>query len=189
MAPPRPGHAFELLTTGEVAYARLMDLIHGAARSIDLTMFILGDDATGHAWSPLSPRALRAGWSFAWCSTRSDRERRSTSEASARPLRWRGARLHAHRAFAHTRAHEPAEPPQVRHFRLRPRVRRRDEPRQQVHGAARVAGAALARRGRRSEGPGGGQPRHCSSRTGCTAGESRLRAATQLQKTREPTRT
>ena len=48
--PPRAGHSFELLPTGEVAYARLMDLIVGARRSIDLTMFILGDDATGRAF-------------------------------------------------------------------------------------------------------------------------------------------
>jgi cardiolipin synthase A/B len=47
LAPARGGHAFELLTTGETAYARLMDLIRNAERSIDLTMFILGDDATG----------------------------------------------------------------------------------------------------------------------------------------------
>jgi cardiolipin synthase len=49
VAPPRPGNTFELLTTGEAAYARLMNLIHGARRSIDLTMFILGRDATGRA--------------------------------------------------------------------------------------------------------------------------------------------
>lgn len=48
-APVRAGHAFELLTTGEVAYARLMDLIRSSAKTVDLTMFILGDDATG--WS------------------------------------------------------------------------------------------------------------------------------------------
>lgn len=49
VAPPRPGNAFELLTTGEVAYARLMGLVRGAEQTIDLTMFILGDDATGRA--------------------------------------------------------------------------------------------------------------------------------------------
>jgi cardiolipin synthase len=48
--PARPGHSFELLTTGDAAYARLMALILGAQRSIDLTMFILGDDATGRAF-------------------------------------------------------------------------------------------------------------------------------------------
>lgn len=47
--PMRSGHSFELLTTGESAFARLMALIQGAERSIELTMFILGDDATGHA--------------------------------------------------------------------------------------------------------------------------------------------
>ncbi|HSY21564.1 MAG TPA: phospholipase D-like domain-containing protein [Polyangiaceae bacterium] len=47
--PPRTGHSFELLGTGESAFSRLLALIQGAERSIDLTMFILGDDATGHA--------------------------------------------------------------------------------------------------------------------------------------------
>jgi cardiolipin synthase len=47
--PARPGHSFELLGTGESAFSRLLVLIKGAERSIDLTMFILGDDATGHA--------------------------------------------------------------------------------------------------------------------------------------------
>jgi cardiolipin synthase len=49
-APPvRPGNAFDLLTTGESAFLRLIGLIRNAERSIDLTMFILGDDATGRA--------------------------------------------------------------------------------------------------------------------------------------------
>lgn len=47
--PARPGNAFELLATGEAAYARLLALIEGAQRTIDLTMFIVGDDATGRA--------------------------------------------------------------------------------------------------------------------------------------------
>lgn len=47
--PLRSGSTFELSTTGESAFASLMSLIAGAARSIDLTVFILGDDATGHA--------------------------------------------------------------------------------------------------------------------------------------------
>ncbi|HEX3344440.1 MAG TPA: phospholipase D-like domain-containing protein, partial [Polyangiaceae bacterium] len=49
-APPaRAGHRFELLGTGEEAYARLLELIAASRRAIDLTMFILGDDATGAA--------------------------------------------------------------------------------------------------------------------------------------------
>lgn len=47
--PVRAGHSFELLTTGESAFARLIDLLRGAERSVDLTVFILGDDATGRA--------------------------------------------------------------------------------------------------------------------------------------------
>jgi cardiolipin synthase len=49
VAPPREGNAFELLVTGEAAYARLLELIAASERTIDLTMFILGHDATGHA--------------------------------------------------------------------------------------------------------------------------------------------
>jgi cardiolipin synthase len=47
--PVRSSHSFELLTTGESAFARLLELVRRAERSIDLTMFILGDDATGRA--------------------------------------------------------------------------------------------------------------------------------------------
>lgn len=49
LSPPRPGHSFELLASGESAYARLLDLVRSAKSTIDLTMFILGDDATGRA--------------------------------------------------------------------------------------------------------------------------------------------
>jgi cardiolipin synthase len=49
VAPPRDHSSFELLSTGEAAYARLLSLIRDAKRSIDLTMFIVGDDATGRA--------------------------------------------------------------------------------------------------------------------------------------------
>lgn len=47
--PVRSGHSFDLLTTGESAFAQLMALIQDAKRSIDLTVFILGDDPTGRA--------------------------------------------------------------------------------------------------------------------------------------------
>ncbi|MEO7109118.1 MAG: phospholipase D-like domain-containing protein [Polyangiaceae bacterium] len=49
VCPPRNGNTFEVLTTGEIAYVRLLDLISRSQKSIDLTMFILGDDATGNA--------------------------------------------------------------------------------------------------------------------------------------------
>ena len=49
VAEPKPGNSFELLPTGELAYARLLELIRSAERSIDLTMFIVGRDATGDA--------------------------------------------------------------------------------------------------------------------------------------------
>jgi cardiolipin synthase len=55
---PQGGHDFELLETGEHAYARLMERIAAARRSIALTMFIVGDDATG--WSVVDALAARA---------------------------------------------------------------------------------------------------------------------------------
>jgi cardiolipin synthase len=49
VSPPRRGNAFEVLSTGEIAYVRLLELISSSTKSIDLTMFIVGDDATGNA--------------------------------------------------------------------------------------------------------------------------------------------
>jgi len=43
----RDGNAFQLLGTGEQAYAALLSAIAGAQRSIDLTVFILGNDEVG----------------------------------------------------------------------------------------------------------------------------------------------
>jgi cardiolipin synthase len=61
VAPPREGNAFELLATGEEAYARLLQLIAAAERTIDLTMFILGNDATGHSVVNALARRAAAG--------------------------------------------------------------------------------------------------------------------------------
>ena len=47
VAPARGGNRFELLTTGAAAFARLLSLIEGAEHSLDMTMFILADDAVG----------------------------------------------------------------------------------------------------------------------------------------------
>lgn len=49
VCPPRTGNTFEVLATGEIAYVRLLDLISRSSKSIDLTMFIVGNDATGKA--------------------------------------------------------------------------------------------------------------------------------------------
>jgi cardiolipin synthase len=49
VGPVRGGCTFELLATGEEAFVRLIALIQSAERSIDLTVFILGNDATGRA--------------------------------------------------------------------------------------------------------------------------------------------
>jgi cardiolipin synthase len=57
----RAGSSFQLLGTGEAAYAALLGAIGAAARSIDLTVFILGNDEVGAAIvSALAARA-RAG--------------------------------------------------------------------------------------------------------------------------------
>lgn len=49
-APARAGNAFEILTTGEAAFARLTSLVRDAERSIDLTMFIIGNDPVGRGF-------------------------------------------------------------------------------------------------------------------------------------------
>ena len=54
----RAGNAFELLGTGERAHAALHAAIAAARRSIDLTVFILGDDEVG--WGVLRALADRA---------------------------------------------------------------------------------------------------------------------------------
>ena len=59
--PPRDGHGFELLGDGERAYAGLMALIAGAQRSIELTLFILGDDATGRSVAAALAERAQAG--------------------------------------------------------------------------------------------------------------------------------
>jgi len=61
VAPARDGNTFELFTDGESAYEALLRLIDGAAHSIDLTMFILGNDATGHAVLDALARRASAG--------------------------------------------------------------------------------------------------------------------------------
>ncbi|RPH72338.1 MAG: cardiolipin synthase [Myxococcaceae bacterium] len=57
----RAGNAFQLLGTGEEAYKALLGAIGAAARSVDLTVFILGNDEVGASIvSALATRA-RAG--------------------------------------------------------------------------------------------------------------------------------
>ncbi len=61
-APPaRDGNRLEILANGEDAYARLLALIASAERSIELTVFILGDDATGYSIIDALARRARAG--------------------------------------------------------------------------------------------------------------------------------
>jgi cardiolipin synthase len=59
VTPPRHGNGFEILSTGETAFTRLLELIAQSRKSIDLTMFIVGSDATGNAMiAALAERAL-----------------------------------------------------------------------------------------------------------------------------------
>jgi cardiolipin synthase len=58
LPPVREGQQLELLGDGVLAYRRLLALIADAKRSIDFTMFILGDDAVG--WSVVDALCARA---------------------------------------------------------------------------------------------------------------------------------
>jgi cardiolipin synthase len=57
----RAGNAFQLLGTGEEAFGGLLAAIESAERSIDLTVFILGDDEVGHAIVGALGKRARAG--------------------------------------------------------------------------------------------------------------------------------
>jgi cardiolipin synthase len=60
---PRPtsGNQLELLATGEATFARITSLFEGAEHSIDVSTFILGDDATGIAMLELLSRKASEG--------------------------------------------------------------------------------------------------------------------------------
>lgn len=61
-APPaRAGHTFELLPTGEVAFSALLSLFARAEKTIDVTIFILGRDATGLAVVDALAERARSG--------------------------------------------------------------------------------------------------------------------------------
>lgn len=61
VAPPTRGNRFELLGDGELAYARLLELIEGARQSIELTTFILGWDETGKSLVEALARRASSG--------------------------------------------------------------------------------------------------------------------------------
>lgn len=56
---PTSGNHVELLTTGEITYARIRELFEKAQHTIDVSTFILGDDETGRALMDVLTR--RAG--------------------------------------------------------------------------------------------------------------------------------
>lgn len=47
--PPREATELEILADGETAFRRLLELVSSAKRTLDVTVFILGDDETGRA--------------------------------------------------------------------------------------------------------------------------------------------
>ena len=98
--PARECHSFELLVTGEAAFARLLALIEGARRSIDLTMFILGDDATGHAVIAALAERARAGVAVRVILDAVGSLR--THRAAARALREAGAELRVFMPVRHS---------------------------------------------------------------------------------------
>jgi cardiolipin synthase len=100
VAPPRDGNSFELLVTGEGAYARLLELIAAARETIDLTMFILGHDSTGHAVvDALAERAAKGvGVRVILDAVGSARSRREAASA----LGQRGAEVRAFMPFWHS---------------------------------------------------------------------------------------
>ncbi len=79
----RAGNSFELLGTGERAYEALHAEIARAARSIDLTIFIVGDDEVG--WSVVNALVARARAGL--------RVRLLVDAVGCRPIRRRAAEL------------------------------------------------------------------------------------------------
>jgi cardiolipin synthase A/B len=59
--PLRGGNGISLIATGDTAYAALIDLIEHAQKSIDITTFILGNDATGAAVLAALTRKAKQG--------------------------------------------------------------------------------------------------------------------------------
>ncbi|HEX8108542.1 MAG TPA: phospholipase D-like domain-containing protein, partial [Kofleriaceae bacterium] len=59
--PPRPGNEVVVHTTGEQAYAAVIDALEAAARTIHVSTLILGDDPVGHAILAVLERKARAG--------------------------------------------------------------------------------------------------------------------------------
>jgi cardiolipin synthase len=59
--PPRPGNEVVVHTTGEEAYAAVIDALEAAVRSIHISTLILGDDPVGHAILAVLERKARAG--------------------------------------------------------------------------------------------------------------------------------
>lgn len=61
LPPAQSGNRFQLLTTGEDAYAALRDMIHKAKRSIDCEFYIVANDPVGTAFVELLADRARAG--------------------------------------------------------------------------------------------------------------------------------
>jgi cardiolipin synthase A/B len=59
--PPRPGNDVVVHTTGEDAYAAVIEALEAAARSIHISTLILGNDPVGHAILAVLERKAQAG--------------------------------------------------------------------------------------------------------------------------------
>jgi cardiolipin synthase len=59
--PPRPGNEVVMYTTGEAAYAAVIETLEAAAHSIHISTLILGNDTVGHAILDVLERKARAG--------------------------------------------------------------------------------------------------------------------------------
>jgi cardiolipin synthase len=59
--PPRTGNRFELLGTGEAAFATILETLESATRSIHISTLILGDDEVGDALLDVLGRKAKAG--------------------------------------------------------------------------------------------------------------------------------
>jgi len=59
--PPRSGNEVVMHTTGEEAYAAVIDALEAATRSIHISTLILGNDPVGHAVLAVLERKARAG--------------------------------------------------------------------------------------------------------------------------------
>src|SRR5262249_50686058 len=138
----RAGNAFRLLGTGEEAYAGLLEAIQSAQRTIDLTIFILGNDEVGRSVvAALAARARAGVRGPAAARRRGLPPHPFHGRARAGWSRRRGSLLHAAHPRPGARTEQSAQPPEDRRLRRPARLPRGDEHRAGVHGPYPAAGS------------------------------------------------